>query len=443
MSNVGLSVLLAIVGLGCSSEIPATGEVLVASNEDPQIQSPGNAEDWPNFLGPHHNGTSLETGLSKEWPEDGPPVLWKRSIGEGYGAPVVAKGKLLMFHRVGNEEVIDCVDAKDGSRTIWTHKYPTQYDDDFGYNGGPRSSPAIDGDRVYTFGAEGVLTCVEFETGERVWQRPVNKEYNVKKGFFGVGTAPVIEENLVLINVGGWNGAGVVAFDKNTGEEVWKASNDAASYSTPIVRTVNDERLAIFHTADGLLVLEAKTGAVRHQYPFRSATHNSAIAATPVLVDDVIFLSATYNIGAVALRLDPGGLTEVWKRQDSMQTHWATAIYHEGYLYGMSGRHEQGSNLRCIEFSTGKVMWTAEKGLGRASFIMADGHLIAIGERGDLALIEVSPDGYVEKARARIMKGPTWTPPVLSHGLLYVRNDPRLDPERNRQLICLDLRAAK
>ena len=352
-------------------------------------------------------------------------------MGEGYGAPVRADGRLILFHRVGDEEVIECVDPRNGDEVYWTHAYATAYVDQYGYNGGPRSSALIDDGRVYTYGAEGVLTCVKFDSGERVWQRKVRQEYGVAQGFFGAGTAPVIEENLLLLNVGGPGGSGVVAFNKHTGETVWKTSSDEASYSTPIVETVHGERLAIFHTGDGLLVVEAQTGAERYRYPFRSTIYESAIAATPVLVGDIVFLSATYKVGAVALKLGPDGATEVWKDKEAMRNHWATSIYHDGYLYGMDGRHEMGSNFRCIEFASGKVMWTADKGLGRASFIMVDGHLIAIGERGDLALIEVSPEGYIEKARARVMRYPVWTPPVLSHGLLYLRNE--------RSMKCLDL----
>jgi outer membrane protein assembly factor BamB len=242
----------------------------------------------------------------------------------------------------------------------------------------------------------------------------------------------VIEEDILLLNVGGPDGAGVVGFDKHTGETLWKTSNDTASYSTPIVETVNGERLAIFHTGDGLLVVEPKTGKERYSYPFRSESYESAIAATPVLVDDVVFLSATYEIGAVALRLTPDGLEEVWKDVDAMQNHWATSIYHDGYLYGMDGRHERGSNFRCIKFDTGEVVWTSDKGLGRAAFVMADGHLFAIGERGDAAVVEVTTLGYVEKGRVALLEYPVWTPPILSHGLLYLRNEGMVK--------CLDLR---
>ena len=387
-------------------------------------------EDWPCFLGPRQDGISRETGILKQWPAGGPPRVWSRRVGNSYSAPVTSRGRLVVFHRVKGNETLDCLDARTG-KPFWSFDYPTEYEDRYGYNNGPRSSPAIDGNRVYAYGAEGTLTCLDFETGRLLWQRRANQEFRVPQGFFGAGTAPLIEEGLVLLNLGGPDGAGVVAFDKLTGKTVWKASNDGASYSTPITRTINGKRLAVFFTQAGLLVLEVKTGAEAYRFPFRSKLYESVNAASPVVVDDIVFLSATYGVGSVALRMGSGGLEPLWQNRTAMQNHWATSIYWQGFLYGMDGRHESGSNLRCIEFKTGTVKWSADQGLGRASFIMVDGHLIALGERGDLALIEVNQEKYLEKARARVLDYPCWTPPVLSHGLLYVRNE--------NLLTCLDL----
>lgn len=421
-----------LAACGCAPSVG--GAVVQGATRAPLTEYVPAEGDWPFFLGPEHNGVSREKGLLTEWPAGGPPQVWTRSVGVSYSAPVVAQGRMVIFQRLENNEVIECVDSLDGTKTHWTHSYGTRYRDRFNYNGGPRSTPTIYGDRVYTYGAEGVVTCLDFESGDLIWQRWVNEEFDVPQGFFGVATSPVIEGNLLLLNVGGPDGAGVVAFDATTGETAWKTSDDKASYSTPIVATVNGERLAIFYTADGLLVLEPETGVERYRYPFRSKARASALAATPVLVDDIVFLSATYRVGAVALQLKPDGLVEIWKDERAMQNHWATSIYHDGYLYGMDGRHERRSNFRCIEFMTGKVMWSADEGLGRSTFIMADGHLIALGEQGALALIEVSPERYIEKARVGVLKYPVWIPPVLSHGLLYLRNEQVLE--------CRDLRMA-
>jgi len=390
-------------------------------------------EDWPCFLGPRGDGTSAEVGLAHRWPARGPRRIWGREVGRAYAAPVVARGRLVLFHRVDDREVLDCLDAVTGA-ALWSHGYPTAYEDRYGYNHGPRASPVIAGERVFAFGAEGMLTCLELDNGRRVWQRAVNREYRVQPGFFGAGSAPVVDAGRLLVNVGGPAGAGVVAFDVRDGRTLWTASDDGASYSTPVVRTVGGRRLAILFTQAGLLVLDPATGSEVYRFPFRSRAYESVNAATPVVAGDRVFLSAAYNTGAVLLRLAPGGLETVWRSREAMQSHWATSIEHDGFLYGVDGRHEHEANFRCIELETGRVRWSAERGLGRATFVMADGHFLALGERGDLALVEVNPDRYVERARARVLSYPSWTPPVVARGRLYLRDENRL--------VCLDLKGA-
>lgn len=387
-------------------------------------------EDWPRFLGPRGDGSSSETGLLEGWSEEGPPLVWERSLGRSFSPPVTAAGRIVVFHRIRGQEVVECLEAGTG-RPVWKQAYPTRYRDRYGYNNGPRSSPAIDGDRVYTFGAEGKLTCLEFSTGRILWQRWINRDYRVPQNFFGVGSAPVVEGNRILVNAGG-DGAGVLAVDKHSGETVWKTGDDEASYSTPAVVDLDGRRVAMFLTRGGFLAVDAADGRELYRYPFRSRSYESVNAATPVVVGNRVFLSATYNTGAVLLELGSQGLTEVWRDRMAMQNHWATSLHRDGYLYGVDGRHEGQANLRCLEFLTGAVRWQSPRDLGRSGFVLAEGRLILLGERGDLALVELNPDAYREKARARVLTYPCWAPPVLSHGLLYLRNETRL--------ICLDLR---
>jgi len=399
------------------------------------LAAPALAEDWPVFQGPRQNATSAETGLALDWPEKGPPVVWTRRLGRSYSPPVVAQGALIAFHRIGDEEVIERLDARTGAPR-WDFRYPTHYVDRYEYNGGPRSSPAIDCDHVYTYGAEGVLTCLDLAGGKKVWQRPLNKELGVPQNFFGVGTPPVIEGDLILLGAGGPGGAGVVGINKNTGETVWKASDHGASYSAPVVRTIRGQRMAVFFTGEGLLVLAPDTGKVLHEFPLRSVYRESVNAASPVVVGDVIFLSAAYYVGSVALEVPAeGALKCLWRDKKNMQNHWATSIYHDGFLYGIDGRHENESEMRCLDWKTGAVRWSSPRGLGRTPFIMAQGHFLGMSERGDLVLIEVNPDRYLEKKRVRVLDYPCWAPPVLANGLLYVRNETVLE--------CLDLRGGK
>ena len=393
------------------------------------------AEDWPVFLGPRQNNTSAETGLFLDWPEKGPPVVWAKRLGRSYSPPVVAQGVLIAFHRIGDEEVIEALDARTGEPR-WAFRYSTRYVDRYEYNGGPRSSPAIDGDRVYTYGAEGTLTCLELAGGKKVWHRALNKELGAPQNFFGVGIPPVIEKDVILLNAGGPGGAGVVGISKKTGETLWKASEHGASYSAPVVCTIRGERMAVFFTKEGLLVVRPDTGKILHEFGFRSAYRESVNAASPVVVDDVIFLSAAYYMGSIALQVTPEGpLKCLWRDKKNLQNHWSTSSCQGGYLYGFDGRHEQEAEMRCLDWKTGAVRWTSPRGLGRATFFVAQGHFIAMGERGDLTLIEVNPDRYVEKRRVRMLDYPCWGPPVLANGLLYIRNE--------TVLLCLDLRGGR
>lgn len=206
------------------------------------------AEDWPTFLGPRHNSTSNETGLLRHWQKEGPKVLWQKKLGTGYGIGSISDGKFYQFDRYGNANRLVVFDAKTGEE-LWTYEYPTQYDDYLGYNNGPRCSPIIDGDRVYLYGAEGELHCVSIPEKKLLWKRNLSQEYMVVPNFFGVGSSPVIFQDKLLVMVGGspekfkglgpydiervdGNGSGIVALDKLTGKEVYKLSDELASYAS-------------------------------------------------------------------------------------------------------------------------------------------------------------------------------------------------------------------
>ena len=390
--------------------------------------------DWPRFLGPGQDSTSAETGLLLDWPEGGPPEVWRKRLGPSFSPPVVAKGTLIAFHRIGNDEVIEAVDARTG-KTRWEFRYPTRYKDRYRYNGGPRSSPTIDAGCVYTYGAEGTLTCLDLATGRKVWQRALNKDVKAPQAFFGVGVPPVVDGDVVLLNPGGPDGAGIVGIAKATGEVIWKATDHGASYSAPVVRTVNGRRLAFFLTAEGLVILEPPTGKVIHTYPFRSVYRESVNAASPVVVGDVVMLSAAYRVGSAALQVTPEGLLPLWRDKENLQNHWATSIHHEGFLYGVDGRHEEEATMRCVDWNSGIVMWTGPRGLGRMISILVEGHLLAMAERGHLVLIEANCERYVQKQCVKVLDPPCWAPPVLANGRVYLRNE--------TVLICLDLRAPK
>jgi outer membrane protein assembly factor BamB len=387
------------------------------------------AGDWPQFLGPDRNGVSAETGLAASWPKEGPPVVWQREGGEGYSGPVVAGDFLILFHRVGNDEVVEGLNAATGE-VRWRYPYATGYRDAYSKGNGPRSTPLIDGKQVFTLGAEGRLHCLDLETGKKLWEHDLLDDYGAHKGFFGVATSPLVEGKLLLVNVGGRD-AGIVAFERNTGREVWKATSDEASYSSPVAATLDGTRHVFFFTREGLVSLDPLRGTVRFTKHWRSRQTASVNAAAPLVLDGHVFLSASYQTGAVLLRVRPDGVDEVWQSDEVLSNHYGTSVRQGDYLYGCDGRQEEGARLRCVAWKTGKVRWTQE-GFGCGSLVLADGRLFALTEKGDLVLAAATPDGYRELARANVLGESCRAQLALANGRLYGRDD--------RKLVCWNIK---
>jgi outer membrane protein assembly factor BamB len=383
------------------------------------------AADWPQWLGPNRDGISTETGLVKTWPAKGPPLAWEMNIGEGYSGPVIVGDRLILFHRLGDKEVVECLHAQNG-KPRWKFDYPTSYVDDFNKGNGPRSTPAVSGKRVYTLGAEGWLHCIDLENGKKIWGRNIATDFEAPPSFFGVGTSPLVEGDLVLVNVGGKGGAGIVAFHTDDGKEAWRATSDGASYSSPIIATVDGVRHGVFFTRQGVVLLDPQSGKVRYQKRWRAQMNASVNAATPLAIGDQLFFSASYETGALLLRVGKKDVEEVWSGDEILSNHFCTSVHHQGYLYGFDGRQETGAVLRCVELKTGKVRWT-EQGFGCGSMVLAEGHLFILTEKGDLVLVELSPQGYREKARAAVLTNvPCRAQIALANGKLYARDGKRL-----------------
>jgi len=345
----------------------------------------------------------------------------------------VSGDKVILFHRVDDKEIVECLEAKSG-KTVWKFDYPTSYRDDFGFDEGPRATPSVSEGRVYTFGAEGALNCVDLATGSNVWTVNAKKELEAPKGFFGFACSPLIEGNAVLLSVGGKNGAGIVAFDKATGKLLWKATDDEASYSSPVLATLEGRRAAVFLTRNSLRAVEPASGEVFWQVPFQPPSRTSVSAATPIVVGDLVFISTAYGTGAELLRINPTGATKVWASEDALSAHYATPVYQDGFLYGIHGRTDpsfEPANLRCIEVRTGKIRWE-EKAFGAATLMLAGKRLLILTERGELILAPASAGGFKAIARAQILPNQVRAYPALADGFLYARSKDRL--------ICLDLR---
>jgi len=242
----------------------------------------GHASDWPQFLGPTRNGIYPGNDLALEWPKEGPLPVWQKKVGQGFSGPAVSEGKLVLFHRVDDKEIIECLESSTG-KSLWSFDYPTGYHDDFGFDEGPRATPAIDEGRVYAYGAEGVLHCLDLGTGKKLWSMDARKDFQAQKGFFGIACSPLVDGNSVFLDVGGRNGAGIVAFDKSSGKVRWRATDDEASYSSPISGKINDRSCIIFLTRANLIATDPNSGKIIFLAPFRPPIRTSVSAATPLI----------------------------------------------------------------------------------------------------------------------------------------------------------------
>lgn len=386
------------------------------------------ADDWPQFLGPARNGVSVETNFAASWPADGPPVKWKKNVGAGFSGPVAAHGKLILFHRKDEKEIIDCLDAKTGA-VVWHFDYPTAYRDDFGFDDGPRATPSISGGKVYTMGAEGFVHCLDFQTGKEIWSVNCKDKFDCAKGFFGMDCSPLVEGDLVILNIGGRDGAGVVALDKTTGALRWKHGHDEAGYSSPTAATIEGVRYVLVFTRAGLSALNPANGAEYFEFPWRSREYASVNAATPIVDGNLIFLTASYETGAALLRVTRGNLDTAWSGDGSLSCHYATPILYQGHLYGFDGRADPGMqprpSFRCIELKTGHVCWTQDN-FGDGSAILAGNQLFILTYNGELVRATADPKEFRQTARAQVLPFGARAFPALSEGLLYARSKDKL-----------------
>jgi outer membrane protein assembly factor BamB len=276
-----------------------------------------------------------------------------------------------------------------------------------------------------------MLHCLDFDTGKKVWSVDTYKKFSVRKGYFGAACSPLVEGDRVLLNVGGNQASGLVAFDKATGMTLWTATNDEASYSSPTATTIGGVRSALFFTRNGLVAVDPATGLVQFQFGWRARMQASVNAATPLTVGDLIFLSASYQTGAVLLQVKGTEPKVLWSSDDVLSNHYSTSVYREGYLYGFHGRQEHGPSLRCIEMKTGKVQWS-EDGFRAGTVTLAGNSLLVLRENGELMLAQASPKKFYSIASAQVLPPTVRAYPALAGGCLFARNE--------RALVCLNLR---
>lgn len=391
---------------------------------------PADAGEWPQILGPSRSGiAAADEKLAAAWPDSGPPVLWQRDVGRGYAGVAIAAGRGVVFHRVADREVVEAFDPATGN-TLWTAGHPTTFRPQVGGGDGPLCTPLLHSGRVVTFGAQGVLSCHDAASGNLLWRRETHRDFGAPEGYFGAGSSPLVVGDIVIVNVGGSRqSAGIVGFALASGETLWKTSAEPASYSSPVAVDIDGEPHVVMITRYQCLLLEPNTGTIRWQFRFgmRGPTVNAAL---PVLqtdpADHALLVTAAYGIGAVEGTFTREAFTKRWDGVDALASQYCTPITIGPLAYCIDGRDDMPpATLKCLERTTGRVLWTEER-FGYGTLLAADGRLLAAKTDGELLLMQVSPKGMTILARHRPLRGTLRALPAIADGRLYVRDDDTL-----------------
>lgn len=414
LPGVAIAIAIAIpaVDVSAATATPAT-PVTLGAGAGPSVA------DWPQFLGPGRDGQAPPTALDGLTPQ-GWPQRWKRPVGEGFSGPVVVGDRVYLFHRTGNQEILDCFAVSDG-KPQWTHSMPATYSAQFGGGDGPSATPAADTGRVFALGASGTLRAVSGLDGRLLWQVDCARAFGAEAGFFGFGSSPLLLGDRLIVQVGGPE-AGVVAFAAADGKVLWKAGADEAGYGSPVPRVRSGGRDVLCFNRAGLLVLDADSGRERDRFPWRARMHASVNAASPVVVAGGVFVTASYATGAAMLLApDGGGLKPAWSGDESLSAHFATPVAVGGFLYGFHGRQESGPDFRCVEAAGGKVRWSQERA-GSGSVLAAGKRLLLLMESGEVRILEADPAKPAEVARFQASGSGARALPAIAGGRLFLRD---------------------
>jgi outer membrane protein assembly factor BamB len=384
--------------------------------------------DWPQYRGARGDGIADEVDLLENWPEGGPPELWRISVGEGYSGISVSGARVLTMDSDSGGEYVLCVDVTSG-RILWRTRVDEQFRHHHG--NGPRATPTIDGSHVYALSALGRLTALNIESGATIWEEDIPSRFGVAEGFFfGYSMSPILEQNLVLLAAGLDTAKSILAFDKSNGALKWTNHTDKRlAYSSPIIFDFAGRRQIVFIT-DGSVVSLSTKGELHWRYDWVPGPLKLK-AAMPVYIEpDMLFVSMSYDEGSVMLRLvetdDRIQIEEIWKER-RMRNHFNSSVFVGDAIYGFDN-----ATLKCLQVKTGQLQWEKHRLGGKGSLIFADGHLIVLNEYGKLFLVEASTSNFIEKSRFQALKGRTWTSPTLANGRLFLRNQ--------GEMACLNLK---
>ena len=402
------------------------------------------ADDWPQWRGPERDGVWRESGLIDKFAGPEVPIVWRAPIASGYSGPTVYEGRVYVTDRLvepKQQERVHCFDAATG-KPVWSYVYDCAYER-VGYEAGPRASVGCDEGFAYALGTMGHLHCFEAATGKIVWQHDLDKEYKIQMPIWGISASPLVEGDLLIVQVGGEN-ACLAAFDKRTGAKRWKALDDRASYAAPIIVEQAGKRVLVCMTGDNVVGLNPQTGAVYWTQPFPPQNMPIGIS-TPVVSGNRVFVTSFYD-GSLMIGLD-GAKTEattLWRRKgfsekktDALHSIIATPLFLGDYVYGVDSYGE----LRCLDAKDGERLWENTTAVPTARW--SNIHMTVNGdrvwmfnERGDLIIAKLSPKGYEEISRAKLLEptmdqlrqrgGVCWSHPAYAGRHVFARNDKEL-----------------
>lgn len=401
------------------------------------------AGDWPQLLGPTQDAVYAGPALAAEWPADGPKVVWRLNVGEGYSSPVVSGGRVIQAHREADDLVVDCLNALTGARH-WAYRQPMKFKDGANFDHGPRPTPAIGGGRVFVHNTDGALVCLDLGTGEKKWSRRPKSEFQSSATWHGCAASPVLTDRAVVLVVGGTNQGGIVAFSRDDGKILWQVTDEKASASTPVLATIDGQAQLIAVTRSAMHGLDPATGRDFWRWPTRRQTSGDVYAASPLVVDGGILLTGWYKLGAAWLGVKGGEPTVRWHRDDALSAHYASPLVWDGHLYGFHGHawERGGPNLRCVELATGRMVWEEAK-VGSGTLVRVpvrsgdrtETRLLILSDTGELQLASASPKEFRVRHRAQVVGRTTRSYPALADGYAYIKGP--------RQLVCVDLRSGE
>jgi outer membrane protein assembly factor BamB len=386
------------------------------------LVSAAGAADWPQFLGPNRDGfcpTPLDE-LNTNWRAKEPPLLWKTSMSDkGYAGPCAVDGRVYVIDHKGVDDVVRCIDLKSG-KDVWKFSYSETRRHNYGF---ARSTPTVEGDRVYTMSREGKVFCLNADDGKQVWARDVRREFGGRPPKWYYAASPFIDGQKLIVVPGG-PGATLVALDKATGKTMWKNGRFGASYATPVKATLADKEQYVVFVSKNLIGADTETGRVLWSLPWTNQWDVNA--SVPIVSGDHVFITSGYGSGCALVKVTGQGASFVWKSK-AIQSHFSTPLLYKAHIYSTSDRH----GLSCIEFKTGKVKWSTRR-FEKGGVVGLDGAAIAMdGRRGTIALFRLTPEGYQEKGSLKGLGGQSWTAPIVADKKLIVRN--------KQTLACYDL----